>query len=110
MLDLKKRKPGVRAYVRDLEQWLIETLALFGVKGERRGRPGLESGRRAARKEDKISPHWGRAHPPSLGELSWRVAECRTGSFPELGGIVPCGVSQHGITSLSDLGVMVTMA
>src|SRR5690606_7031152 len=34
MLDLKQRKPDVRAYVQDLEQWLIETLALFNVKGE----------------------------------------------------------------------------
>jgi lipoyl(octanoyl) transferase len=42
MLDLKSRKPDVRAYVRDLEQWLIETLAEFNVKGERReGRVGI---------------------------------------------------------------------
>jgi len=42
MLNLKARKPDVRGYVRDLEQWLIEALALFGIKGERReGRVGI---------------------------------------------------------------------
>src|ERR1700761_1498078 len=42
MLDLKSRNPDVRSYVRHLEQWLIETLALFNVKGERRdGRVGI---------------------------------------------------------------------
>ncbi len=54
MLDLKRRKPDVRAYVHDLEQWLIETLALFGVKGERReGRVGIWVQRGA--REDKIA-------------------------------------------------------
>src|SRR5665213_38575 len=42
MLDLKRRKPDVRAYVRDLEEWLIRTLSRFNVKGERReGRVGI---------------------------------------------------------------------
>ena len=77
MLDLKARKPDVRAYVRDLEQWLIETLALFGVKGERReGRVGIWVAR--GMREDKIAAlgvrirHW--------VTLSWRGAECRSRS------------------------------
>src|SRR5579863_7151939 len=54
MLDLKRRKPDVRAYVHDLEQWLIETLAALGVKGERReGRVGIWVERGA--REDKIA-------------------------------------------------------
>ncbi len=54
MLDLKTRKPDVRAYVRDLEQWLIETLAQFNVKGERReGRVGIWVQR--GLREDKIA-------------------------------------------------------
>ena len=78
MLDLKRRKPDVRAYVRDLEQWLIETLALFGVKGERReGRVGIWVQRGAARRQDRRA---GRAHQ-ALGDVSWRGAEC--GSRPQ---------------------------
>src|SRR5438552_12729918 len=54
MLDLKTRTPDVRAYVRDLEQWLIETLAQFNVKGERReGRVGIWVQRGS--REDKIA-------------------------------------------------------
>ena len=54
MLDLKQRQPDVRAYVRDLEQWLIETLAQFNVKGERReGRVGIWVQRDG--REDKIA-------------------------------------------------------
>ncbi len=54
MLNLKTRKPDVRNYVRDLEQWLIETLALLGVKGERReGRVGIWVARGS--REDKIA-------------------------------------------------------
>src|SRR5215469_18370356 len=59
MLNLKTRKPDVRGYVRDLEQWLIEALALFGVKGERReGRVGIWVARPASNnttREDKVA-------------------------------------------------------
>ena len=106
MLNLKTRKPDVRAYVRDLEQWLIETLALFGVKGERRdGRVGIWVTRGS--REDKIAAlgvrikRWVSLHGVALNvdpDLS------------HFGGIVPCGVTQHGVTSLADLGILVTMA
>jgi len=106
MLDLKNRTPDVRAYVRDLEQWLIETLALFGVKGERReGRVGIWVQR--GLKEDKIAAlgvrikRWVTFHGVALNvdpDLS------------HFDGIVPCGVRAHGVTSLADLGIIVSMA
>ena len=106
MLDLKTRKPDVRAYVQDLEQWLIETLALFNVKGERReGRVGIWVAR--GLREDKVAAlgvrikRWVTFHGVALNvdpDLS------------HFGGIVPCGVKTAGVTSLADLGLMVTMA
>ncbi len=111
MLDLKRRVkagsgPDVRAYVRDLEQWLIETLALFNVKGERReGRVGIWVARGA--REDKIAAlgvrirHWVTFHGVALN------VEPKLEHFD---GIVPCGVREHGVTSLADLGIAVTMA
>ena len=111
MLDLKRRSrkgsgPDVRAYVHDLEQWLIETLALFNVKGERReGRVGIWV-RRGAR-EDKIAAlgvrirRWVTFHGVALNVEP---------DLTHFSGIVPCGVSGHGVTSLADLGILVSMA
>jgi lipoyl(octanoyl) transferase len=106
MLDLKRRKPDVRAYVHDLEQWLIEALAEFNVKGERReGRVGIWVQR--GLREDKIAAlgvrikRWVTFHGVALNvdpDLS------------HFSGIVPCGVRAHGVTSLADLGVPVSMA
>lgn len=110
MLDLKRRKPDVRAFVNDLERWLIATLAEFNVTGElREGRVGVwvrrpEKGLNA---EDKIAAigvrirKWVTFHGVSLNV------------DPDLGhftGIVPCGISEHGVTSLADLGITATMA
>ena len=106
MLDLKRRKPDVRAYVHDLEQWLIEALAEFNVKGERReGRVGIWVQR--GLREDKIAAlgvrikRWVTFHGVALNvdpDLS------------HFSGIVPCGVRAHGVTSLADLGVPASMA
>ncbi|HWF64089.1 MAG TPA: lipoyl(octanoyl) transferase LipB [Rhizomicrobium sp.] len=106
MLDLKRRRADVRAYVRDLEQWLIETLALFAVKGERReGRVGIWVARGTG--EDKIAAlgvrirRWVTFHGVALNV------------DPDLShydGIVPCGISGHGVTSLAQLGIVVSMA
>lgn len=106
MLDLKQRKPDVRAYVHDLEQWLIEALKEFNVKGERRdGRVGIWVSR--GLREDKIAAlgvrikRWVTFHGVALNvdpDLS------------HFSGIVPCGVRAHGVTSLADLGVPATMA
>ena len=106
MLDLKTRKPDVRAYVRDLEQWLIETLAQFNVKGERReGRVGIWVQR--GLREDKIAAlgvrikRWVTLHGVALNVEP---------DLTHFTGIVPCGVTAHGVTSLADLGIAVSMA
>ena len=106
MLDLQRRRRDVRAFVRGLEQWVIAALARFGVGGERRpGRVGIWIDRGGGR-EAKIAAvgvrvrHWITFHGVSIN-----VA-------PDLGhyaGIVPCGVAAHGVTSLADLGVAVSM-
>ena len=110
MLDLKSRGGDVRAFVTALEEWLIATLAQFGVGAERRaGRVGVWVARpdKGEGAEDKIAAigirlrRWVSFHGVSLN-----VA-------PELehySGIVPCGVSEHGLTSLADLGVAADMA
>ena len=107
MLDLKRRKPDVRAFVFDLEQWLIETLAQFNVRGERReGRVGIWVARDGGR-EDKIAAlgvrirRWVTFHGVALNVEP---------DLTHFSGIVPCGVSRHGVTSLADLGLPVTMA
>jgi len=106
MLDLKTRTPDVRAYVRDLEQWLIETLAQFNVKGERReGRVGIWVQR--GMREDKIAAlgvrikRWVTLHGVALNVEP---------DLTHFSGIVPCGVTAHGVTSLADLGIAVSMA
>jgi lipoyl(octanoyl) transferase len=101
MLDLKRRGEDVRCFVRDLESWIIRTLLRFGVKGERReGRVGIWVDRGGGR-EDKIAAigvrvrHWISFHGIALNidpDLS------------HFSGIVPCGIRQHGVTSLWHLG------
>jgi lipoyl(octanoyl) transferase len=106
MLDLDRRGRDIHAFVRGLEDWLIETLRVFGVQGERRAdRVGVWV-RRADGRDEKIAAlglrvrHWVSFHGASLN-----VA-------PELShyaGIVPCGVKEHGVTSLAALGIPVSM-
>ena len=112
MLDLKRRRPDVRAYVAGLEEWIIQTLAAFNVRGERReDRVGVWVSRpdKGLEFEDKIAAigvrlkHWVSFHGISINvepELSHFDA------------IVPCGVAdpRYGITSLVDLGHLVTVA
>jgi len=111
MLDLKRRAPDVRRFVASVEQWIIDALAAFNVRGERRDdrigvwvrRPEKGDGR-----EDKIAAigirvrQWVTLHGFALNvepELS------------HFSGIVPCGVAdpRYGVTSLADLGRTVTM-
>jgi len=111
MLDLKRRSskgsgPDVRAYVRDLEQWLIETLAAFNVTGERReGRVGIWV--RRGDREDKIAAlgvrikRWVTLHGVALNVEP---------DLSHFAGIVPCGIRGHGVTSLAQLGIPATMA
>jgi lipoyl(octanoyl) transferase len=106
MLDLKRRKPDVRAYVCDLEEWLIQALAELGVKGERReGRVGIWVQR--GMREDKIAALGVRIRRwVSLHGVALNVAP----DLSHFSGIVPCGVTQHGVTSLADLGIAASMA
>ena len=106
MLDLRKRSGDVRAFVTALEQWIIDTLDAFNVKGERReDRVGVWV-RRGSR-EDKIAAigirvrHWVTFHGISLNVEP---------DLTHFDGIVPCGIREHGVTSLVDLGLPVTMA
>ncbi|MEQ5775386.1 MULTISPECIES: lipoyl(octanoyl) transferase LipB [unclassified Thalassospira] len=107
MMDLRKRGRDVRAYVHSLEEWIIRTLALAGVTGERRdGRVGIWVDRGNGR-EDKIAAigvrvrRWVTFHG---------IAINLNPDLTHFGGIVPCGIAEHGVTSLQDLGVDITMA
>ena len=109
MLDLNHRGRDVRAFVRGLEQWLIGALDRFGVQADvREGRVGVWVERKGPgwSREDKIAAigvkvrKWVSFHGVSLNVE------------PELdhfAGIVPCGISEHGVTSLVDLGVLATL-
>lgn len=114
MLDVGRRGRDVRAFVHSLEEWVIRTLAEFNVKGERReGRVGVWVVRR-----DK--PLTAAGEPPEDKIAAIGIRLRRWVSFhglsinvePELGhfeGIVPCGIREHGVTSLVDLGLPVSM-
>tara|TARA_R110002124_G_scaffold178165_3_gene346071 strand:- start:4112 stop:4828 length:717 start_codon:yes stop_codon:yes gene_type:complete len=109
MLDLNRRGRDVRAFVRGLEQWLIGGLAVFGVEaGVREGRVGVWVGRGGPgwSREDKIAAigvkvrKWVSFHGVSLNVEP---------DLTHFSGIVPCGIAEHGVTSLVDLGVLATM-
>jgi lipoyl(octanoyl) transferase len=112
MLDLKRRQPDVRAYVASLEQWIIRTLAAFGVQGERReDRVGVWVSRpdKGAGFEDKIAAIGVRLRRwVSFHGISINVEPDLT----HFEAIVPCGVAdpRYGITSLRDLGHPADMA
>jgi lipoyl(octanoyl) transferase len=106
MMDLKRRDGDIRRYVRDLEQWLIDTVADFGVTAERReGRVGVWVAR-GDNREDKIGALGVRVR---RGVTYHGVALNVNPELEHFSGIVPCGVREHGVTSLADLGVAATM-
>jgi len=112
MLDLKRRTPDVRRFVATVEEWIIQTLAAFNVRGERR--------------DDRIGvwvrrPDKGEGFEDKIAAIGIRIQRWVTlhgfalNVAPDLShfsGIVPCGISdpRHGITSLADLGRRVSMA
>jgi lipoyl(octanoyl) transferase len=110
MLDLTQRRRDVRAFVAALEAWVIGALAEFNVTGEiRSGRVGVWVERRTPglpTREDKIAAigvklrRWVSFHGISLNVEP---------DLSHFGGIVPCGVTEHGVTSLVDLGLPVSM-
>lgn len=114
MLDVSKREKDVRCFVRHLENWVIATLAEFNVQGEiRPGRVGVWVSR-----PDRRGPH-GQPTEDKIAAIGIKLR--RWVSFhgisinvePDLShfeGIVPCGIREHGVTSLVDLGLPVSMA
>ncbi len=111
LLDLASDRPGrgrdVRCHVWRLEEWIIATLARFAVTGERRdGRVGVWIGGPTGR-DDKIAAigvrvrHWVSYHGVALN-----VAP----DLDHYRGIVPCGIAEHGVTSLARLGIAASMA
>ena len=109
MLDLNRRGKDVRAFVHGLEDWIIGALDQFGVEaGMREGRVGVWVERKGAgwSREDKIAAigvkvrKWVSFHGISLNVEP---------DLDHFGGIVPCGITEHGVTSLVDLGVLATM-
>ncbi len=114
MLDLNKRGRDVRRFVCALEDWIIAALAAFNVKGERRtDRVGVwvvrpeRMGLNGAAAEDKIAAigvklrRWVSFHGISINVEP---------DLSHFSGIVPCGIKDHGVTSLVDLGLPVTLA
>lgn len=114
MLDLNKRGRDVRKFVCALENWVIATLAEFKVKGERRtGRVGVwvnrpdRKGPDGQPAEDKIAAigvklrRWVSFHGISINVEP---------DLSHFSGIIPCGIRDHGVTSLVDLGLPVTIS
>ena len=107
MIDLRKRGNDVRRFVRDLEEWLIQTLATFNIRGERReGRIGIWVARKGGR-EDKVAALGIRVR---RGITFHGVSLNVDPDLEHFSGIVPCGIQGHGVTSLADLGLTATMA
>lgn len=115
MLDLNQRGRDVRKFVCALENWVIATLADFNVKGERRpgrvgvwvNRPNLPAYSNGTPREDKIAAIGVKLRKwVSFHGLSINVEPDLT----HFAGIVPCGIADHGVTSLVDLGLTATLA
>jgi lipoyl(octanoyl) transferase len=110
MLDLQQRGRDIRTYVGGLERWLIATLTHFGVRGERReGRVGIWVAREdgSVGSDDKIAAigvrirRWVSYHGVALNVDP---------DLAHFAGIVPCGVKDHGVTSLAALGIDAPMS
>lgn len=106
LLDLERRGRDLRAYVHGLEDWIIRTLAVFNLKGERRaGRVGIWIDEGAGH-DSKIAAigvrvrHWVTYHGMALN-VDPDLSHYR--------GIVPCGIREHGVTSLMAQGITATM-
>ncbi|KUJ79944.1 lipoyl(octanoyl) transferase LipB [Ruegeria profundi] len=115
MLDLNTRGKDVREFVKKLENWVIAALAEFSVKGEiRNGRVGVW-----VRRDDKPLTATEQPAEDKIAAIGLRLRKwvsfhgISINVEPDLehfSGIVPCGITEHGVTSLVDLGLPVTMA
>lgn len=111
LLDLNARQKDLRAYVECLEAWTIDTLKQFAIDGQRRpGRVGIwvtREDRNQPAQEDKIAAigvrvrRWVAYHG---------IAINLDPDLTHFSGIVPCGIAAHGVTSLHDLGQLITMS
>jgi lipoyl(octanoyl) transferase len=115
LLDLDRRGRDVRRFVCGLEDWVIATLARVNVRGERRKgrvgvwvvRPDRAPGPDDAPAEDKIAAVGVRLKRwVSLHGFAINVEP----DLSHFAGIVPCGIADHGVTSLADLGLTATMS
>lgn len=114
MLDLNKRGRDVRAFVKQLETWVIDTLDQFNIKGEiREGRVGVW-----VQRDDKPRNATGQPAEDKIAAIGIRLRKwvsfhgISINVDPDLhhfSGIVPCGITEHGVTSLVDLGLPVSM-
>lgn len=114
MLDLKRRKQDVRLFVSALEQWLIDTLEQFNIKGERREdrvgvwvqRPEKPRSSDGSFREDKIAAIGIRLRKwVSFHGISLNIDP----QLDHFDGIIACGIQNHGVTSFEDLGLLVSM-
>ena len=115
MLDVSRREKDVRCFVRHLENWVIAALAEFNVKGEiRPGRVGVWVTR-----PDKAPNLDGTPREEKIAAIGVKLRKwvsfhgLSINLDPDLdhfSGIVPCGIRGHGVTSLVDLGLPVSMA
>jgi lipoyl(octanoyl) transferase len=110
MLDLRERGRDVRCLVQGLEGWIIDTLAAFNITGERReGRIGVWVRRpdKGPGREDKIAAIGVRV---SRWVSTHGIAINVSPELSHFAGIVPCGISDQGVTSFEDLGQLASMA
>ncbi|NDW45697.1 lipoyl(octanoyl) transferase LipB [Ruegeria sp. PrR005] len=115
MLDVGKRGHDVRRFVQQLEEWVIAALAEFNIRGEiREGRVGVW-----VRRDDKPLTVTGKPAEDKIAAIGIRIRKwvsfhgISINVEPDLShfsGIVPCGITEFGVTSLVDLGLPVTMA
>ncbi len=106
LIDLARRDADVHRYVHDLEEWLIQTLARFNVRGERRqGRVGIWVTENDGR-ENKIAAIGVRIrHGITFHGVALNVDP----DLSHFAGIIPCGIKEHGVTSLAKQGILVSM-
>jgi len=114
MLDVVKRGRDVRRFVQDLESWVIETLKSFTVSGEiKEGRVGVW-----VERHDKPLSSTGDVREDKIAAIGIRLRKWISfhgisinvdPNLAHFSGIVPCGIQQHGVTSLVDLGLPVAM-
>lgn len=106
MLDLIKRGKNIRLYIENLEEWIIRTLAAFNIHGERRkGRVGIWVTEKNGT-ENKIAAIGVRVrHGITYHGIAINVSP----NLDHFKGIIPCGIQNHGVTSMKKLGISVSM-